>query len=136
MKKLPLIIAICAALGITAASCADMPLIGRLEGQWQIMNVEYPSGRTVVPDRHYFCFYRHTANLTYYGISWLYGANLDYREEADSLTIDIPTGGIDLAGWGIDRITPQRLDFRILDLTRKRLVMLYEDSVTFTLRKF
>lgn len=125
-----------AAITIAATSaCREAPINGHLDGQWQIMSVEYSDGQTLAPDRYYFCFYRHTANLTHYGETHL-GANISYTPESKSLIIDIPAPNEWLGGWGINRHSPTSLDFQIVSLSRKHLIMTLDSTATFTLRKF
>lgn len=134
MKNIIYII-LAAAIGLIAASCRETPINGNLDGQWQIMTVEGRGDSIYRPDRRYFCFYRHTANLTYYGSATI-GANLTFRDDIDSLTIELPTKGTWLGPWGVPHVTPYTIRFKVLHLSRKSLIMLLDDSVTFTLRKF
>ncbi len=132
MKRILLLIAVAIAIA-AAPGCNEAPLNGHLDGQWQIMTVEFPSGRVIRPDRYYFDFYRHTATLTHYGET-SYSANLTVTD--DSVKIFIPWDHLWLGEWGIERHTPYMIEYKVIDLSRKRLVMLWEDSVTFNFRKF
>lgn len=132
MKRLLYLLACIAALQC-AVSCQEGPINGHLDGQWQIMTVEFTSGRVITPDRYYFDFYRHTATLTHYGET-SYSANLTVT--SDSVKIFVPWEGLWLGFWGIEHASPYLIEYKVIELNRKRLVMLWEDSVTFTLRKF
>lgn len=133
MKHLLLIITICVAAMTAVTSCRVRPLNGDLDAQWQLMTIEYPSGRTETMTRSYYCFYRHTVNLR--GAANIHG-NLIYDEATDSLIIDLPDGHDWLGHWGIQQHTPCRLGFKVVELSGKRLVMLHGDSALFTFRKF
>ena len=122
-------------IAVAAVSCRKAPINGHLDGMWQIMSVEYPSQPTLRPDRYYLCFYRHTANLRHYG-GFNIGGNLFYDEEAGNLSVEFPYSGTWLGIIGIPEHTPYTADFKILKLTRTELVMLLDDSVTYSLRKF
>lgn len=122
-------------LALTITACNEGPINGHLDGQWQIMTVDYPDGSSLAPDRYYFCFYRHTANLTHYGETSL-PANLVYNEASRSLSLSLPSDHDWLGGWGIPRHTPTTLHFQIVSLSRKSLIMTLDTTATFTLRKF
>ncbi|MCM1029339.1 MAG: lipocalin-like domain-containing protein [Pseudoflavonifractor sp.] len=128
-----LYIALALAATAIGAGCTQMPMDGHLDGRWQLMSVDYPSGHTLCPDRCYYSFYRHTAALTSYGETNNTG---NLRVWGDSLSIDFPWDYIWLGPWGMDVHTPYLAKFKVITLTRKDLVMLWRDSVTLTLRKF
>lgn len=145
MKKLMLALLLCVGLSGLTSSCRDLPLIGDLAGQWQILTLEYPDG-TVTPTTpekyYYYCFYRHTAQLFYYGLSHGHTANMDYDNPDITLEFPYMTGN-ELANWGIT--VPEGTDgtvkgwtqhYVIEKLDDERLVLRTDQGVTITMRRY
>lgn len=124
-----------------ATACRELPLDGELSGQWQITSIVYPDGRTVEAPQRYYCFYRHTAQLTAPG-NVKNTANMIYDYPSISLTF--PTESpIWLTDWGVtppEGSTDETRDFTehytISRLTNSDLVMTTAEGVTITLRKY
>lgn len=140
MKKLLYLIAILSILGIVGSGCRVRPINGDLDAQWQLMTVETPHG-TVNPQATYYAFYRHIANLRPSGPT----ANLTYNENTKGLTLDFPEGcwadypnhsDNSLEKFYIPHKTPCTLNFKVIKLTSKQLIMTLDDTITYTFRKF
>ncbi|MCM1348198.1 MAG: lipocalin-like domain-containing protein [Firmicutes bacterium] len=119
----------------------ELPLIGDLAGQWQITKIEYPDGRVVENPLTYYCFYRHTAQLTKYD-RVKHTANMVYNYP--EISLEFPeVSPVWLTEWGI--IPPADADseyrgwvqnYHIDRLNSSYLVMTTEQGVKLTLRKF
>ena len=137
MKKLALILANILIL-VGLGSCQDTPLIGDLAGQWQITKIEYPDGTVV---ERYYCFYRHTAQLTGGEVHTEHTANMTY--DKPDITLEFPrAGGWQLTQWGIiatdtpGESTTWVQKYHIDTLNGSKLVMTTEQGVVIYCRKF
>lgn len=141
LRTLSIITIVLTALGTT--SCRELALNDDLDAQWQIMSIDYPDGTQIGAVPYYYCFYRHTANLTTpdkYPIT----ANLTY--EGNDLTLEFPYVDYpsQLAPWGItmpdDMTEPVEegytIHYTVNHLSSKKLVMTTDLGVTITCRKF
>lgn len=116
-------------------SCRKAPINGKLDGMWQVMDIEYSDGtRASVDYQAYYCIELHVVQLR--GLSGQTG-NLHYAD--NKLTMDFPYVDTEaklksLKTYGIEE-NPQVFD--IVTLTRSTLVMRSTTgSVTVTCRKF
>lgn len=136
---LPILVAVVAA--ITTGSCRELPLIGDLAGQWQIQSMTGPDGRDITVAERYYCFYRHTAQLTApQGAKQTANMIYDYPD----ISLEFPlVSPIWLTDWGV--IPPEGCDdsyrgwverYHIDHLDKKRLVMTTAQGVTITLKKY
>lgn len=139
-RILSIIIITIATMGST--SCRELALNGDLDAQWQVMTLDYPDGTQSAPGQYYYCFYRHTANLTTPGL-YPITANLTY--DGDDLTLEFPyvSSPTQLAPWGItvpdDATKPQGgwiIHYTVNHLSSKKLVMTTDLGITITCRKF
>lgn len=123
-----LLVAVLLAAG--ASSCRKGSINGDLDGQWQVMAIEYNDGSTVHPESTYYCLFLHTFNLTRTGYGTVSG-NMIY--EGDRLSLEAPYAEpAQLTAWGINsKVT----DFRIMKLTGSRMT-LKSDYALIDLRKF
>lgn len=127
---------------LTFAGCRnDVPLIGDLAGQWQIQEIAYPDGTVVSYPQRYYCFYRHTAQLTAPG-NVKETANMIY--DNPDLSLEFPNvSPLWLSSWGVS--APEGADettrgwvqrYHIDRLDRSHLVMTTEQGTTITMRKY
>lgn len=121
--------------------CRELPLVGDLAGQWQVMEIVYPDGSVVVSPERYYCFYRHTAQLTAPG-NVKETANMIY--DNPELSLEFPNvAPVWLSSWGVS--APEGSDdtyrgwvqrYHIDHLDNSRLVMTTEQGTRITLRKY
>ena len=115
---------------LMAGACGKMPINGDLDGRWQIMKIEYASGREEAPERAYYSVALHTINLMKVDVSNQTG-NMEYT--GDSLFVVMPISKVeDLLPFGMNG-TEQR--FGVKELTSKHLV-LQSDYARLEFRKF
>lgn len=113
-------------------SCRKVPINGKLDGQWQVMKVEYDDGTTVTPSSSYYCFSLHVAQLNGNG-----GGSANMVYDGDVITLDFPyikseNAAKSLYNFGIAE-NPASLT--VVKLTGSTLVM--QSSVaTVTCRRF
>lgn len=128
-------------MAIGLVGCRELPLIGDLAGQWQIEKMTTADGEDITVADHYYCFYRHTAQLTAYG-GIKNTANMTY--DNPSLALEFPdVSPIYLAEWGVaapegaDAETRDWVQLYYIDrLDDHHLVMTTAQGVTITLRKY
>ncbi len=115
------------------SGCRKTPINGDLDGQWQIMKIDYKDSIDVVPGQLYYCFFLHTVNLTRVGGGTI-GGNMDYNEGAKTIRLQFPYNkdGESLKPWGMKDWETM---FKVEELTGKRLV-LESDIALIELRKF
>lgn len=130
-KSILILVAIVALLG-SFTGCRKTPVNGDLDGQWQVMKIDYKDSIDVVPDQIYYCFFLHTVNLSRVGGVNI-GGNMQYDESGKTLRLQFPyNDGKSLNLWGMDA---SETLFEIKELTSKRLVL--ESDIAFVeLRKF
>ena len=115
---------------LIVSACGKTPINGDLDGRWQIMKIEYASGKEEVPERAYYSVALHTINLMQVGVTSQTG-NMEYT--GDSLFVKMPVSKIeDLLPFGMND-TKQR--FGVKELTSKHLV-LQSDYARLEFRKF
>lgn len=127
-------ILLAAVMSLTVFSCNKAPINGKLDGQWQVMSIENADGTVSTPDRHYYCFNLHIAQLTSVGAGG-YSANMVYDDSV--IALDFPYNKSEqqikaLAAWGIDA---NPVNLKVVTLTSKKLVM-QTATTTITCRKF
>ena len=71
-------------MALSLAGCRETPLIGPLAGQWQITHMTDAEGHDVTVSDRYYCFYRHTAQLTAPGETKI-TANMTYDNPSTEL---------------------------------------------------
>lgn len=118
--------------------CRELPLIGDLAGQWQITEVVYADGEVVTNPQRYYCFYRHTAQLTAPG-GVKVTANMTY--EYPDLELEFPKDDlIWLSEWGVlpseESGSEHVQRYHIDKLDRDHLEMTTEQGVRISLRKY
>lgn len=137
MKSKHIIISAVAAILLLTlfTGCRKAPVNGKLDGMWQVMDIEYADGtRAKVDYQAYYCIELHVVQLR--GLSGQTG-NLHYADS--KLTMDFPYADTEakmrpLKNYGIEE-NPQVFD--IVTLTGSALVMRTPSgSVTVTCRKF
>ena len=72
---------------ICLSGCQKAPINGKLDGQWQVMEVFPEPEIEIINERLYFNFYMHVCQLTYYAGYFMDG-NMLYED--DNLYIDFP----------------------------------------------
>lgn len=111
-------------------SCGKMPINGDLDGQWQILAIQYTDGRVENPERAYYCVQLHTITLRQVNGPNRTG-NMTY--EGDQLSFVMPTSTVDqLRVFGLN---DTQETFTVTELTSNRLV-LTSDYAQITFRKF
>lgn len=130
-KSILILVTIVALLG-SVAGCRKAPVNGDLDGQWQVMKIDYKDSIDVVPEQVYYCFFLHTVNLSRVG-GGIVGGNMQYDEGGKTLRLQFPyNDGKSLNLWGMDA---SETVFSIKELTGKRLVI--ESNIALIeLRKF
>lgn len=125
-----LIAMVCTLVSI-ATSCRKMPEDGDLDGQWQVMSIEYVADGTVVnPKGIYYCLFRSVVNLTSREHATQAG-NLHYHDR--KLTLSMPYSTPDkLAPWGINSA---ETTFSVKQLSKDKMT-LESDYSLIELRKF
>lgn len=123
------------------SGCRELPLIGDLAGQWQIVSIVYPDGNVVNNPERYYAFYRHTAQLTAPGGN-KHTANMTY--DNPELALEFPkVSPIWLSEWGVS--VPEGSDdatrgwvqrYHIDKLDNSHLVMTTAEGAVITLRKY
>lgn len=142
MKKLRFNLILTALVAIMSllllGACRKAPINGKLDGQWQIMNIELTAdGSDATPSvRSYIDINLHVVNLRNINQNLVAG-NLSYDKDASKLTLDFPynTEGdalLFLREWGIYQ-TPVTLD--IVKLDGKQLVLRSPETII-TCRRF
>lgn len=125
--SLSLILALC-----VSAGCRKAPINGDLDGQWQVMTIDFADGTSSQPDRVYYAIYLHTVQLHAVSGSGATG-NMTYDRDASTLYFDFPYAAPGtLKRYGI---SGSSVKFDILKLTSKILV-LQSDEAMITFRKF
>lgn len=128
-------------MALSLAGCRETPLIGPLAGQWQITHMTDAEGHDVTVSDRYYCFYRHTAQLTAPGETKI-TANMTYDNPSLSLEFaeDSP---VFLTDWGVtpppDATAETRNwveHYHIDRLDNDHLVMTTAEGITITLRKY
>lgn len=115
---------------LLGSACSKLPINGKLDGQWQVQQIEYRSGETETPKQTYYNFSLHTVNLMQVGGSFAAG-NMQYS--GDSLWISMPVSSLEgLRLFGLNR---QDTRFGVEKLTSSQLV-LQSDYARLSFRKF
>ena len=115
---------------VVMSGCAKRSINGDLDGQWQIMRIEYTDGSVATPERTYYCFFLHTINLRSVGGPSIAG-NFTYK--GDDIKIEFPNGNVEnLKLYGINGTA---VDFRIRTLTSSKMT-LQSDYAIIDFRKF
>lgn len=132
MRHFLFIVAVAFSLLASLSGCRKTPINGDLDGQWQIMKIDYKDSIDVVPTQAYYCFFLHTVNLTKVG-GGVVGGNMDYDEKAKTLRLQFPyNDGKSLNTWGMNA---SETIFKIEKLTGEHLVI-ESDIAMIELRKF
>lgn len=131
---------------VTAAAimgCQRTSLIGELAGQWQITEIIYPDGHTVEAPQRYYCFYRHTAELTYPGYEKSSKNMAVMHYDNPSLSLEFVYGLPDgYESWGIVLQEGQKpvagtmINYHIEQQTRENMVLVTDAGTRIILRKF
>lgn len=117
-------------IAVIVSGCGKLPINGHLDGQWQIMKIEYASGEVETPERAYYSVALHTINLMKVGVTSQTG-NMEYT--GDSLFVEMPISSVEnLRPFGMNN-TEQR--FGVKELTKKHLV-LQSEYARLEFRKF
>lgn len=121
---------------ITMTGCREAPINGALDGQWQIMKIEYFDGYMDIPEKKYYCFNQHVAQLTSgTELKETVYANMTYTGETLTLHVPASQGGNNwrlLEVWGL---VYNPTTFKIITLNRSTLIM-ESESLRLTLRRF
>lgn len=114
------------------SGCRKAYINGELDGQWQVMSIEYQDGTCETPDRTYYRINLHTMQL----FSVSHGketANMTYNREEGSIYCDFPRS--DLKALSRYGISSNPVNFKILEMTSKKLILQTEGTVI-SCRKF
>lgn len=139
------VVVVMAILAFFSTGCRKWSHNGDLDGQWQVLDVEYSGVPVEFPDGEifYYNFYLHTFQLTYTGKrSTMMTGNMSYDPDDDKLGLElgyVKSGKVDkslidkLVYWGMPVSGEAVMD--IMELTSSNLVMGYDD-VVIRCRKF
>lgn len=120
-------------VAMTAGSCRKRYINGRLDGQWQIMQIELkaePQAEPIRPERTYYCLMRTVVNLTGVGKATQSG-NISYHYP--ELKLQMPySSAASLEPWGMNST---ETTFQIRELSGGRMT-LESDYAVITFRKF
>lgn len=139
MKQWIMILIASVAILANVTSCRELPTDKALDHQWRMVSVEYADGTVADPGERYYCFYRHTAELTSWG-AINYVANMEQTDNLIKLSFPDQDPRY-LKYWGI--VVPEELDtdftvvFEVRKLTSSTLIL--EDlscGTVLTMRKF
>lgn len=134
MKLLKILLPILALL--LMSGCRKHYINGDLDGQWQVLTIEYKSDGSVdnvKAKQIYYCFNLHTVNLRQSKASpSILAGNMKYDKK--SLTLEFPTvnNPSELSAWGMN--SPSTT-FTMRHLTGEKLVM-ESDYAVVSCRKF
>ncbi len=114
--------------------CRKAPINGKLDGQWQIMNIEYlADGSDITPElRYYIDISLHVVQLrSVPAVVSSNTGNLKYDKDASTITIDFPYITTEsqleqLQRWGI---FSNPVTLNIVKLDGKQLVLKSDESV-------
>lgn len=107
-----------------------MPENGDLDGQWQILSIEYSDGSIIQPKGYYYCLFRSVVNLTS-RTNAIQSGNLTYKDRKLSLSMPYSTAE-QLKPWGIDNV---ETTFDVKQLSGSKMT-LQSDYALIELRKF
>ena len=104
-------------------SCADTPINGELDAQWQVLRIQYVDGDEVVP-----------TSPNRYG-------NMVYDESASTISVEVPAWTSDFNEWGLDvpenpYERPYVTSFNVEHLSAKNLTLVTPEGTVITLRKY
>ena len=133
-------------LSVILFSCNKLPVNGKLDGMWQLMEIRYGNGLTIFPEKTYYNFQLELVKLSKIHPGSLHGSKTDYyvgRFEftEDSLSFynmrnarneNIVATDEDLAPYGLN-VSIER--FGVDELTRNNMI-LRSDRVVLSFRKF
>lgn len=130
IKKIWLIILVCITASVST-SCRKMSENGDLDGQWQILSIEYLADGTVTtPKGCYYCLFRSVVNLTS-RTNALQAGNLIYKDR--KLTLSMPYSTVEqLAPWGMNAT---ETTFDVTRLSKDKMT-LQSDYALIEFRKF
>lgn len=130
IKKIWLIVLVCI-IASAATSCRKMSENGDLDGQWQILSIEYLGDGTVTnPKGYYYCLFRSVVNLTS-RTNPLQAGNLVYKDR--KLTLSMPYSTVEqLAPWGMNAT---ETTFEVKHLSKDKMT-LQSDYALIEFRKF
>lgn len=130
IKHILIIMAIACVVAATATSCRKMPENGDLDGQWQIMSIEYNDGTMSNPKGMYYCLFRSVVNLTSRTHATQSG-NLHYKDRKLTLSMPYSTAAM-LEPWGMNSA---ETTFSVKQLSKDKMT-LESDYSLIELRKF
>lgn len=123
-------------------SCADTPINGELDAQWQVLRIQYVDGDEVVPTspNRYISFYRYTIQFAP-GSIFNHTGNMVYDESASTISVEIPAWTSDFNEWGLDvpenpYERPYVTSFNVEHLSAKNLTLVTPEGTVITLRKY
>jgi len=118
IKKIWLIILVCI-VASASTSCRKMSENGDLDGQWQILSIEYLDDGTIInPKGFYYCLFRSVVNLTSRA-NPLQAGNLIYKDR--KLTLSMPYSTVEqLAPWGMNAT---ETTFEVKQLSKDKMTL-------------
>lgn len=140
MKKIVLIIVL-----LQLFSCDKLPINGKLDGMWQLMEIEYTNGIVEHPEKTYYSIQLHLIKLSKVYEGSLHGSNAvnyvgRFEYTADSLVIKDLRANKDEDLVTKEQLIPFGLNgpvdrFKIEKLTNDKMI-LQSGSVMLSFRKF
>ncbi len=129
LNKIKLITFLCILISVMP-SCRKMAENGDLDGQWQILSIEYSDGTITSPKGYYYCLFRSVVNLTSRANA-LQAGNLVYKDR--ELTLTMPYSTVEqLAPWGMNAT---QTTFDVKQLSKDKMT-LQSDYALIEFRKF
>ncbi len=137
MKSIKIVALVVVALLLsTLAGCRKHYINGDLDGQWQILTIEYKSDGTVnnvKANQVYFCFNLHTVNLRQVKNSpEKVAGNMKYDKKTINLEFPLVGNPDELEAWGMNAASTS---FTVISLSHEKLVM-ESDYAVISCRKF
>lgn len=133
--KILAMLAVIAAMSVLYG-CRKHYINGDLDGQWQVLTIEYLSDgheENVKSKQIYYSFNLHTVHLrqSHGSPGWVVG-NMKYDEKTMTLAFPLVEDVVDLSAWGMNSATTT---FAVKHLSKEKLVIASDYSVV-TCRKF
>lgn len=121
---------------VMLTGCRKRYINGDLDGQWQVLTIEYKSDgqiENVKAKQVYYCFNLHTVNLRQIkDIPYEVKGNMKYDKKTLDLEFPLVQDVDELSAWGMNAVNTS---FTVIGLSHEKLVM-ESDYAVISCRKF